>query len=136
VDNLWEPLKEVFINLGLLAGYLLLLVGRWALVIAWFAWWLWGVNWSRAWLVLGRGAWLVVVLLMLTAALVWSQVAPSECTCLGFTTVANFWWQLGAVALVTALTLFCGWLQGVFGWAPAEVSLESPEGAGAGHGHH
>ena len=150
MDNLWEPFKEVFINLGLLAGQLLLLAGRWALVIAWLAWWLWGVNWSRVWLVLGRGAWLVVVLLMLTAALVWSQVAPSDRTwrmpssspespSLTIITVPNFWWQLGGVSTLASTALLCGWIQGRLGWAPPEMSVEPPpEAHGDGHdyGHH
>ncbi len=115
---------------------LLILVGGWvfsvALAIAWFAWWLWGVNWSKTWPVLQRGGWVVVVLLAFVAALVWSQVAPAGGD-------GNFWWQLGWVALITGLTLFCGWLQGVFGWTPAEIELEPAETAGghdAGHGHH
>ncbi len=115
---------------------LLVLVGGWvfsvALAIAWFAWWLWGVNWGRLWPVLQRGAWVVVVLLVLMAALVWSQIAPTG-------DESNFWRQLGWASLVTALTLFCGWLQGVFGWAPPEIELEPVEAAGGhddGHGHH
>ena len=115
---------------------ILVLVGGWvfsvALAIAWFAWWLGGVNWGKLWPVLQRGAWVVVVLLVLTTALVWSQIAPTGDD-------GNFWRQLGWVSLLTALTLFCGWLQGVLGWAPAEIELEPVETAGGhddGHGHH
>jgi len=42
-------------------------------------------------------------------------------------------WQLGGVGLLVAVTLLCGWLQGVFGWTPAEINLEPVEEAGAGH---
>jgi hypothetical protein len=77
-----------------------------------------------------------LVLILVVSALVWSQLAPSDCSCLGFITVPNFWWQLGGVGLLAAVTLFCGWLQGVFGWTPAEVELEPPMPAGHGHGHH
>jgi hypothetical protein len=96
---------------------------NWLLLIAWLAWWLWGVNWKNVWPVLAEGAWLPVLLIMIVAALVWSEIAPSDCTCLGFVTVPNFWWQLGGVGLLAAITLLCGWLQAVFGWSPAEVSL-------------
>ena len=136
MDTFWDPLQQIGTNLLRLAGSVLAWGLHWSLAIAWFAWWLWGVNWSKVWPVLARGAWAVVVLLMFVSALAWSQLAPADCACLGFTTVANFWWQLGAVALLTALTLLCGWLQGVFGWTPAEISLEPPETAAAGHGHH
>ena len=138
MSEFWEPLWQVVVNLALVLRFLGEWALHWALVLAWFAWWLWGVNWHRTWPVLGRGAWVAVVLGVLSAALVWSQVAPGECTCLGFVAVPNFWWQLGGVSLLAALTLFCGWLQGVFGWAPPEVSLEPPDGPAmnGGHGDH
>jgi hypothetical protein len=63
---------------------------------------------------------------MIVAALVWSQMVPSDCRCLGTITVANFWWQLEALALLVAATMFCGWLQGLFGWAPTEIDLDPP----------
>jgi hypothetical protein len=130
VNELWEALKQLFTSLGLVLDYLFLLILRWSpvwsLVLAWFAWWMWGVNWRKTWPVLKQGAWVVVVLVMVASALVWSQLAPSS--------VANFWWQLGAISLLTTLTLFVGWLQGVFGWTPAEINLEPPETAASEHG--
>ena len=125
-----------------LAGEVLQYLLTWSLLIAWLAWWLWGVNWRRAWSVLAEGAWVPVVLLIVVSALVWSQMAPGDFTGFGFLTVPNFWWQLGAVALLAAVALFCGWLQGVFGWTPAEISLEPPapppglHAHGNGHAHH
>jgi hypothetical protein len=112
------------------------LLGKWWLFVAWFAWWICGVNWKKTWPVLEKGGWAVVVLAMVTVALVWSQMAPSSCDCLGFTVVENFWWQLGAVSLFTILTLFCGWLQDLLGWAPAEISLDPPEASLSNDGHH
>ena len=47
----------------------------------------------------------------------------------------NFWWQLGEVSLLAAVTLLCGWLQGVFGWTPAEISLEPPAPDADVHGY-
>jgi hypothetical protein len=103
---------------------------HWSLLLAWLAWWLLAVNWSKLWPVLARGAWLPVVLLMTVAALVWSQIAPSD-----WAGVPNFWWQLGGVGLLGAVTLLCGWLQGVFGWQPAELSLHPPVATVHAHGH-
>lgn len=131
---MWNTLVQLGTNLGSLFVQLVAWLLSWSLLVAWLAWWLWGVNWSKVWPVLTWGAWVGVVLLMLTGALVWSQMTPSDCTCLGFTTVPNFWWQLGAVGLLVAGTLFCGWLQGVFGWAPAEIALEPA--ATEDHAHH
>jgi hypothetical protein len=135
VQDLWDKLVQiVMLLLGILED-----IGRfglhWLLLIVWLAWWLWGVDWKRVWPVLTGGAWLPAVLLIVVSALVWSQLAPSDCSCLGFVTVANFWWQLGAVGLLAALTLFCGWLQGYFGWTPPEIELEPAGAAEDGHGH-
>ena len=130
-DNLWQILQ----GLGYLVVNLLILLMQWSLLIAWLAWWLWGVNWNRLWPTLRRGAWAPLVLLIIVSALVWSRIQPSDCNCLGFTTVPNFWWQLGAVGLLAAVTFFCGWLQGVFHWAPAEINLDPPATTHHGHGH-
>jgi hypothetical protein len=131
------------------AGDVLLAVLPWAL---WCVWWLCAVNWGRLWPVLGRGSWAPVVLLMILAALAWSRMDPSHFAALRwervdpvsesqpFLLIPPFWWHLGAVSLLVALALFCGFLQGVLGWAPEELSLEPPavahdHGHGAGHPH-
>lgn len=105
---------------------------------AWTAWWLFGVNWSRAWAFLAGGAWVPLSVLIVVSALVWSQITPSDCACLGFAVVPNFWWQLGGIGLVTAVTLFYGWLQGVMFWTPHEIELEpsGEHGHDHAHGHH
>jgi hypothetical protein len=136
VVELSQILLQLLETLGRLAVELLALALHGALVIAWLAWALWGINWKKVWPVLAQGAWAPGVLILITAALVWSRLAPSDRSCLGFLVVQNFWWQLGAVGLITAVTLFCGWLQGVFHWEPAEISLEPPAPAAADHGHH
>lgn len=138
VTGQWDTFVQLLQNLGTLLGGLVVWLWSYALLIAWFAWWLWGVNWRRSWAVLAAGAWLPLLLLAIVGALVWSQIEPSSCSCLGFLTIPNFWWQLGAVGLLGAATLFCGWLQGVLGWAPAEVSFDPPVAMAHDHGssHH
>ncbi len=133
--DLLSALWQLGSSLGVLIVVVLALALRWSLLIAWVAWWLLGVNWRRGWAVLAQGAWVPVLLLMFVAALVWSRLAPAPCECLGLVSVPNFWWQLGEIGLLAALTLFCGWLQGVFGWAPAEISLEPPVHTDESHGH-
>src|SRR5262245_35774402 len=102
--------------LGGLAALVLLVAAVWwlgggvagtILFALWLAWWVWGVNWQRAWAFLAQGAWVPLVLLVVLSALVWSQIAPTNYSFLGFTTLANFWWQLGAASLLAATALFC-----------------------------
>ena len=130
VVEFWTAVEQFLATFAILVYQFLLLIGivfqNGALLIVWVLWWLLAVNWNKVWPVLARGAWAPVVLLVFTSALVWSKLAPSKGTLFGAGTLPNFWWQLGDVCLLAALTLFCGWLQGVFGWAPAEVSLEPP----------
>ncbi len=102
----------------------------------WCSWWLWAVNWKKAWLVLAQGAWAPVVLLVLVSAYVWSRIAPSECDCLRLVVVPNFWWQLGSTCALAAIALFCGWLQGKLGWGPADVHFDPPPRSDSAHGHH
>ncbi len=137
MSDLWQTLVHLVENLGELLYLLLLLAMTWALLLAWVAWWLWGVNWHRAWPVLRQGAWVGLVMLVVLGAFVWSQVAPHNLN-LSFTQVPNFWWQLIGVSLLAALTLFCGWLQGYMGWTPAEIPIYPDEDGHAhedGHGH-
>jgi hypothetical protein len=134
VSQLLQTLGQLFDVLQTLVQEVVGLLAPWLLLFAWLAWWLWAVNWRRAWPVLAQGAWVPVVLLMLVSALVWASLFPSACDCLGFTSVSNFWWQLGGVSLFVSLALFCGWLQTVLGWYPPEIDLEPP--APAAHDHH
>jgi hypothetical protein len=102
----------------------------WAL---WCVWWLWAVNWRKAWPMLAEGGWVPVVLLMIVTSLAWAMIDARPCNCLGFTVVSNGWWQLGSVATLAALALLCGWIQGYFGWMPPEISVEPPP---LTHDHH
>jgi hypothetical protein len=105
-------------------------------IALWCVWWLWAVDWRKAWPFLAQGGWAPVVLLALVAAYVWSLVLPGDYVALGYVRFPNFWWQLGHVTTWVLVALFCGWLQGYMGWAPAEVPIEPPgHGSEAGHGH-
>jgi hypothetical protein len=138
VADFWDKLGQLVAILGSLLADIGRFAQHWALLIVWIVWWLWAVNWQRTWHFLARGAWVPLVLLMIMAALVWSRLAPPEYDFVGLTATANFWWQLLGVGLLVGLAMFCGWLQGYFGWTPAEIDLEPPALAdhGHGHGHH
>jgi hypothetical protein len=127
--ELGQTLLQLISALWTLLSALGAAIMHWSLLLAWLAWWLWGVNWGKVWPLLARGAWVPVALLMTMAALVWSQIAPGE-----WAGVPNFWWQLGGVSVLVGVTLLCGWLQGVFGWQPAEINLHPP--VSTVHVHH
>ena len=129
----WQSLVQIVTNLLFLLRDLIDFLVRWWAVLLWLAWALWAVNWRKTWPVLARGGWAPLVLSVVLIALAWSQIVPSEDLAL-----PNFWWQLGVVSLVAALTLFCGWLQGVCGWTPPDIELEPPPATAGhdGHGHH
>lgn len=131
-DTLWQ----LVVVLGTLLVQVGALVAKNALVIVWIAWWLGAVNWKKTWAVLAAGGWMPAVLLCLIGALVWSRLSPGDYDFLGVVTIASFWWHLGAVTFLAGVALFCGWLQGVFHWAPPELNLEPPAPSGDAHGHH
>jgi hypothetical protein len=136
VYDILQTLIQLVMTLGTLIVEIGALALRHALFIAWVAWWLWGCDWSKAWGVLARGAWVPVVLLMVIVAAVWAGLAPSTYNVFELFPVANFWWQLGAVTLVVLLALFCGWLQGALGWTPPEIELHPPAIVHHDHAHH
>lgn len=135
MTDTWQNFVQIATDVGRILSPLLQLVVHWLLLIVWLAWWLWCVNWRRVWPVLAEGAWAPVVLLIVIASLGWSQIAPRPLTIPGVGTLPNFWWQLSAVASLAGLTLFCGWLQGVFGWAPEEQAAAPAEAHGHRHDH-
>jgi len=100
----------------------------------WVVWWLWGVNWQKAWPVLAQGGWVPLALLLYMAALVWSFVAPLPAPVGGL--IPNFWWQLGCMAALAGVALLCGWLQGLLSWTPPEVAVEPAVAHGHEHDHH
>jgi hypothetical protein len=136
--NIFQSIWDIVLNVGDLFVQLLVLAMHGSLLIAWVAWWLWGVNWAKTWPVLARGAWVPLVLLMFVGAQVWSHIAPSELN-LVIATIPNFWWQLLAVGLLLGVALFCGWLQGICHWEPPEITFDPPKfdpSHGNAIGHH
>jgi hypothetical protein len=79
---------------------------------------------------------------MVLTSLAWAAIDNRSCDYLGFMVLPNGWWQFGAVCTLAALALFCGWLQGYFGWTPQEISVEPPpehdhhDGHAPAHAHH
>jgi hypothetical protein len=136
VVEIFDTLVQLVTTLGTLIFAISTLLLSNALLIAWIAWWLWGVNWTKAWQTLARGGWAVVVLLTVVAAIAWAAIVPGTYSFLGVFSIPNFWWQLAAVTGIVLLALFCGWVQGVFGWAPAEIELAPAPADHHGHAAH
>jgi hypothetical protein len=122
--------------LGALVGEASAALVRHLPLVLWVIWWLWGVNWKKAWPVLAQGGWVPVLLLMAVAALAWAQLEPRAYVLAGGWTIANGWWQLVGVSLLVAVALFCGFVQGYFNWTPQEIDLAPPAAAHHGtYGH-
>jgi hypothetical protein len=101
------------------------------------AWCLWAVDWRKAWPVLAAGGWVPLVLIGAMAAAVWALVWPTDVIVLGFLPVHNGLWQIGSVTILIGVVLVCSWLQTRLGWAPPEITFESPPAAAVhGHDHH
>src|SRR5262245_21737756 len=95
---------------------------KFLVLVLFAAWWLWGVDWRKAWPVLAAGGWMPLVLVGIMAAFVWSRLSPSTVILFNLMAIPNLLWQFGAVGLFIGLVLFCGWLQTRYGWYPQEVS--------------
>ena len=138
MNDQWSLLMQLFSILGQLLAPLIQSAVSWLLLLVWIAWWLWAVNWKKVWPVLAQGGWMVVALLIVVAALVWSEMAPNTGYVFGGLLVGSaFLRHLILVSILALVALACGWLQGMLGWEPAEIDLE-PAAASAdhGHGHH
>ncbi|HEY7329123.1 MAG TPA: hypothetical protein VH592_15885 [Gemmataceae bacterium] len=109
---------------------LLLALLPWAL---WCVFWLFAVNWRKAWPMLAAGGWAPALLLLVMASMAWAMIDARPCNWLGSLVVPNGWWQLGFLSTLAALAFVCGWLQGYFAWTPPEISTEPPLET---HDHH
>ena len=130
MSDSWEDLgQQLLLILSKMLEKLIQDALGWSLVIFWLAWCLFGINWKKAWGALAQGAWAPLVLAVILIALAWSQMTPAA---------PDFGWKLMQVSAVVAASLFCGWVQGYFGWQPAEISLEPPAQVEHAHehGHH
>jgi hypothetical protein len=112
-----DAVFQSLIDLGRVLAVLIVRIG-WVLLpllplIAWVAYWTFGVNWTRLRSVLLQGGWVGLILLGFLAVLVWGTVAPPAAGAHQFfgLTLGNF---VGKTVLVTALIcimLLCGSVQ-------------------------
>jgi hypothetical protein len=106
-------------------------------LLAWVAYWTFGVNWTRLRAVLVQGGWVGLMLLGFLAVLVWGTVAPPAAGAHQFLglTLGNF---VGKTVLVTALIcimLLCGSVQ-LSGACGSLCRFEEPAADPDHHGTH
>lgn len=106
------------------------IVAAWLPLVCWCAWWLWCANWAKLWPTLAAGAWAPAVLLVLMAGVVWAWLDPNGFGTPGWGLVTH----VLAAAALACVAMFCGWLQGVFGWTPPEFPVH-PAPVAHGHDH-
>jgi hypothetical protein len=133
--DILTALLDLIQSLGLLLLAVVQAVLPWSALIGWIAWWTLAVDWVRLRSYLLQGGWIGVMLIALTAILVWGVVAPPDGgshSLLGLH-VSNF---VGKTIYVTALLvimLLCGSVQ-LSGCCSKLVNLEQPSSGGDGHG--
>jgi hypothetical protein len=137
MDAVFESLKDLCLALAVLAVN----VGRVLLplipLVAWVAYWTFGVNWTKLRAVLLQGGWVGLVLLGFLAVLVWGTVAPPAAGVHQFfgLTLGNF---VGKTVLVTALVcimLLCGSVQ-LSGACGTLCQFDEPVEQDGHHGAH
>lgn len=141
VINLIQSLVNVFWSLLDVVVAAVLVILPWLPLLAWVGFWSFAVNWSKAFPILRRGGLVGVLLLMLTAVLVWGAIAPppeGKHVLFGLT-VSNYAGKFIYVSMLTCIALLCGSAQlsgsfGSLGQFPDEPEGDEHHG-GHGHGH-
>lgn len=136
LQQLGHQLGAVFYTLGQLLHAAGAAFPLWPLLLVWVVVWLLAVNWQKLGPVLRGGGWAPAVLLLVMAALVWSQLTPEADPWVIVPPLPRFWWQLEVMAELALLALFCGWLQGLLRWGPPEIDLTPAAAPAHDHGHH
>lgn len=138
-----DAVLQNLIELGRALAVLIVSIGRVLLpllpLVAWVAYWTFGVNWTKLRSALLQGGWVGLVLLGFLAVLVWGTVAPPVTGAHQFfgLTLGNF---VGKTVLVTALIcimLLCGSVQlsGACGsWCQFDEPAEDEGHHHAAHG--
>jgi hypothetical protein len=117
---------------------LLVLIVPWTPLISWVAFWLLAVNWEKLYPILAKGGVIAVLLIGLTAILIWGLIAPPPDGLhhmFGLRLV-NFAGKTVYVTMLVAIMALCGTVQlsgacGSLVWFPED----EPEGH-HGHGDH
>lgn len=142
LTQLWGSLVQVFWAVWDLLATLGALVLPLLPLIAWVAFWLFAVNWTKLRRVLLDGGWVGAVLIGLVAVLAWGMIAPPAGGAhhmLGLS-LSNFVGKTVYVTILFCIALLCGSVQLAGFYTPREEEPADEEHAPAvahhGSGHH
>lgn len=144
MDAVFSSLLQLITAAWQLLVALFLLITPWAPLIGYLAFWLFAVDWVKFRLVIIRGGWIGILLIVFMATLVWGLIAPpagDHHNLLGLH-VTNFVGKFVYVAALTVMMFLCGSVQlsGLCGsWArfPEDTPADDHHGHHAhGHGEH
>jgi hypothetical protein len=137
-------LDQSFIQLLTALGALIVALGRVLLpflpLVAWIAFWMLAVNWTKLRVVFLQGGWIGLLLIGVVAVLVWGTVAPPPSGAhhlLGLT-LGNFVGKTVFVTTLICIMFLCGSVQ-LSGACGKLCNFEEPaaesEHHGGGHAH-
>lgn len=140
MDAVFSSLLQLVTAAWQLLVALLFVITPWAPLVGYLAFWLFAVDWVKYRLVIIRGGWIGVLLVVFMATLVWGLIAPPPGdyhNILGLH-LSNFVGKFLYVAAFTVMMFLCGSVQlsGLCGaWAQFPEDAPADDHHGDGHGH-
>lgn len=144
MDAVFSSLLQLVTAAWQLLVALFFVITPWAPLLGYLAFWLFAVDWVQLRLVIIRGGWIGVLLIVFMATLIWGLIAPPPGdyhNLLGLH-LSNFVGKFVYVAALTVMMFLCGSVQlsGLCGrWAyfPEIAPLDDHHGHDDhGHDHH
>lgn len=130
LGELGAPLRDLVVAL---AGLIL----PWTPLIAWIAFWLFAVNWTRLREIFSLGGWIGVALIGAVMVLIWGSISPlagGYHDFFGIRVTGTFVEKFIYVAGLFCIMFLCGALQ-LSGFAASCCPVEEPVLIAEDHGH-
>lgn len=138
MQNVLQSLLELLVAVAGLIGSVGLLILPWSALVAWLAFWLFAVNWTkfRAQIV-HEGGWIALILIAFVWTIVWGVVAPpaSGSYHLFGLTISNFTGKFVYVSGLYCLMFLAGAAQLSGACGNIQFAEEPVEADDHGHGH-
>ncbi len=139
MDAVFSSLLQLVTAVWQLIVALFFVITPWAPLIGFLAFWLFAVDWVKLRVVLVRGGWIGLLLIVFMATLIWGLIAPPPGdyhNLLGLH-LSNFVGKFVYVATLTVMLLLCGSVQlsGLCGSLAYFPEISPPDDHHGGHGH-